>query len=157
MKRTTLWIAVALVGIGVLCWWLLDARSYAPVARLPASSESEILESSFCQLVAKPEVYEGKMVRVRVVYSFGIHGPTIGDRSCSTVDTITWVSLTPAMWDEVGRATESAYGSEMSGPLEMVAIGRFGRNNPWGFSDTWKDRAPFRFELVTIEKAVRTY
>ncbi|HYN23482.1 MAG TPA: hypothetical protein VES69_00400 [Pyrinomonadaceae bacterium] len=161
MKRITLWISVALVallvGIAFLSWRLFDVGSNAPLSGGPIYSESEITESSLCQLVAKPEEYEGKMVRVRVVYMFGIHGPTIADRSCEpTSDTITWVSLTPAMWDEVGRATESAYGNEMSGPLDMVAIGKFGRNNPLGLSDLWKDRAPFKFELMTIEKAVRS-
>lgn len=161
MKRTTVWISVALlaflVGIGLLSWRLFDGGSNALLSAGPVSSESEIVESSLCQLVAKPEQYEGKMVRVRVVYMFGIHGATIADRSCQpTRDTITWVSLTPTMWDEVGRVTESAYGNEMSGPLDMVAIGKFRRNNPLGLSDLWKDRAPFRFELMTIEKAVRS-
>src|SRR5688500_5996942 len=116
MKRTTVWKSTALlallVGIAFLLWRLFDVGSNAPLSGGPISSESQITESSLCQLIAKPEEYEGKMVRVRVVYMFGIHGPTIADRSCQpTSDTITWVNLTPAMWDEVGRATASAYGN----------------------------------------------
>ena len=161
MKRTTVWksavLLVLLVGIALLLWRLFDSRSNAPLSGKPTSSEPEITDSSLCQLIAKPEAYEGKLVRVRVVYWFGLHGPTIADRSCQpTRDTITWISLTPAMRDEVGRATESAYGKKVSGPLDMVAIGKFSRNNPLGLSDRWEDTAAYKFEVMQIEKAVRS-
>lgn len=167
MKKCALWISVALptFSFGVTCtlFWLPDYRSRgqnasAPTAGTPASSESELLELSFCQIVAKPEEYEGKVIRIRAVYSFGIHGATIGDRSCSGGETGTWVSVTQAMWDELTRATEKAYGMKnVAGPIDMVAVGRFERNNPSFASDTWADRLPFRFELMQIENAVRLY
>jgi hypothetical protein len=158
-------VALLTFAIGIICvfLWLQKhssggQKADTPPARTPISSEQELPEIHFCQLVARPDEYEGKVVRVHAVYSFGIHGATIGDRSCSSVETITWVSMTPAMWDEVTRATENAYGMKnMSGPLDIIAVGRFGRNSPSDSSDSWRDRAPFRFELMRIEKAVRLY
>lgn len=119
MRKLPLWISVAFLtfSIGVACvlFWLLDYRprvqnASTSAAEMPASSESELPELSFCQVTAKPEEYAGKLIRVRVVYSFGIHGATIGDRSCSSGETGTWVSVTPAMGDEITQVTEKAYG-----------------------------------------------
>jgi len=164
MNRITLWLSAALLTfiIGVAGAWLWFHQSREEkadnLAGASIASESGLPELSFCQLVAKPEEYEGKIIRVRGIYSFGIHGAVIGDRSCSSVETQTWVSLTPAMWDEVTRAMENAYEmTNVTGSLDMIAVGRFERNKPSQSSDTWADRVPFKFELMRIEKAIREY
>lgn len=166
MKKVSLWVSISLltffVGVACVSIWLLNYRPGAqgeitPIIEQPARSESELPELPICQVVAKPEEYEGKVIRVRAVYAFGIHGATIGSKSCLSEETGTWVSVTPAMWDEIKQATEKAYGAKNAGPLDMVAVGRFERNNPSHMSDTWADRLPFRFELLRIEKAERVY
>lgn len=164
MKKWGLWISVWFLtfSIGLTCasLWLpgqTSTRQKATVAETTASSKSENMELSFCQVAAEPEKYEGKVIRLSAVYSFGLHGVTIGDASCSSEDLGTSVSITPAIWEEFERATEKAYGTKVVGPpLYIIAIGKFQRNNPSHASDGWEDRLPFRFELKRIEKAVRT-
>jgi hypothetical protein len=143
MNRISLWLSAALLTfiIGVAGAWLWFHQSHGQKANTlgstPIASESGLPELSFCQIVAKPEEYEGKVIRLRGIYSFGIHGATIGDRSCLSAETQPWVSLTPAMWDEVTRAMENAYGMKnVSGALDMMAVGRFERHNPSHSSDT---------------------
>ena len=163
MKRYTFWIGTALLTfvVGVTCasLWSLDhelgeQKANAPLVGKSVTSELEMGELSICQLETNAEEYEGKIVRVRAVYSLRKHGPTLEDLNCSSARTGIWVSVTPAMWNEIDRATVNAYGiKNAGGPLEILAVGRFGRNNPAFSSDSWADRLPFKFELMRIEKA----
>lgn len=108
---------------------------------------------TFCDVVARPTDFEGKLIRLHAVFSFGIHGPTVGDRNCATVNNVTWANLSPAKWDELSHAAETAYGAKDSpGALDLIAVGKFSRNTSSGGTDLWKDRAPFQFEVLSVEK-----
>ena len=165
MNRITSWLGVALltfiVGVAGAYFWIHRSRgreANTNLAGAKTASEPELAELSYCQVVIKAEEYEGEVIRLHGVYSFGLHGATIGETGCMSEATQTWVSLTPAMRGEVERAMENAYGKKnVSGPLDIVAVGRFGRNNPSHLSDAWKDTLPFRFELMRLEKAVRVF
>jgi hypothetical protein len=168
MKRYTLCVCTALLTfiVGVACafLWFLDHRpgvqkADTHLAVEPFTSKPEAAELSICQLEANPQEYEGKVVRVRAVYSFGKHGATLEDKNCSSAKAGTWVSVPPAIEDELTRATEAAYGMKnvSGGPLDVLAWGRFVRNNPSHLSDAWEDRLLFKFELMRIEKAARVY
>jgi len=76
MKRATLWMCVALLtfSIGVACvvLWFLDYSSAKPqdsaaLAAAPLIPKTEPLELKFCQLVAAPGDYEGKVISVRAI------------------------------------------------------------------------------------------
>jgi len=110
-----------------------------------APSPTPIPEVAFCDVVARPADFDGKIIRLRAAFHFGIHGATVGDRNCASVDNITWVSFSPDTFAELKRRTSD-------GAFNLVAIGKFSRNVPSGESDLWKDRAPFQFELISIEK-----
>jgi hypothetical protein len=141
-------ILFGLAASACLCGCARNSKTSQPVA-----SQPPILELSFCDVVAKPDNYDGKILRLHAVFSFGIHGPTIGDRGCSTVDNITWANLSPAKWDELSHAAQSAYGAKDSpGAFDLVAVGKFSRNAPSGGTDLWKDRAPFQFEVLSVER-----
>ena len=99
----------------------------------------------FCEVVAKPADFDGEIIRLRAVFQFGLHGPTVGDRSCASVDNITWANLSPEKWAELE-------GAAPVGAVDLVAVGRFARNVASGDSDLWKDRAPFQFEVLSVEK-----
>jgi hypothetical protein len=100
---------------------------------------------SFCEVVAKPADFDGKIIRLHAVFQFGLHGPTVGDRSCASVDNITWANLSPEKWAELERAAPA-------GAVDLVAVGKFARNVGSGDTDLWKDRAPFQFEVLSVEK-----
>jgi hypothetical protein len=167
MRRLLLWIIVALLtfAVGIACvLWFLDhssvmKQSSAVSSVNPASSEPADLP--FCKLVAAPENYEGKIVRVHAAIIVGIHGAVLRDDACSSMQTQVWVYITPAMWDELKRAMEAAYAmKDVNGPLDVIAVGRFDKNHrppPEQSSDTLEDNAPYRFELMQIEKAARLY
>ena|SRR3989442_11603980 len=136
-------------------WWLIQRKRNAARAAILAS-ETHPPELSLCQLVADPTRYNGWVVRVRAVYSWGVHGSAIADNNCSDVDNTTWVDVSPGMRDEISRVTEKAYGLKgVSGPLHITAVGRFVENNPSGRGDSFEETAPFRFELMAIENAAR--
>jgi hypothetical protein len=99
----------------------------------------------FCEVVAKPADLEGKIIRLHAVFSFGLHGPTVGDRSCASVDNLTWANLSPEKWAELERAVPA-------GAVDLIAVGKFARNVASGETDLWKDRAPFQFEVLSVEK-----
>ena len=164
MKRVTLWVCIALLtfSIGVACafLWFLD-RSSAKLQHSATSnfehllSQAEPLDLVFCHLAAVPESYGGKLIRVQATYVMGMHGATLSDRNCSSFETRIWVSVSPTMWQELERAMEKAYESkDVTGELDMVAVGRFGRNHRAFESDSLTDNAPYRFELIRIERDV---
>lgn len=155
MRRITLWACAALLtfSAGAACAfvWLLDAGP--EVERLTPQDEPS--DALFCHLVAAPEGYEGKLLRVRATYVTGRHGPTFVDRACLNFGAGIWVSVSPAVWRELGRAMEDAYGADMAGVLDVVAVGKFGWNRPSFASDSLADKAAYRFELLRVERAVR--
>jgi hypothetical protein len=64
--------------------------------------------------------------------------------------------MSPAMRDELSRITDDAYGiKRVSGPLRIIARGRFARNNGSGRGDSFEETAPLRFELMSVETALR--
>jgi hypothetical protein len=157
MSRRSLVLSCAIFLAAIIAsgWWFVRSKRNAARSAIIAS-EMRPPELSFCQLVADPTHYDGWVVRVHAVYSWGVHGSAIGDDNCSNVDNTTWVNLSPAMRDEMSRVTDDAYGMKhVSGPLRIIARGRFAKNNPTGRGDSFEETAPFRFELVSIETAVR--
>ena len=60
------------------------------------------------------------------------------------------------MWEELSRDMEKAYEMKsVSGPLDVVFVGRSERNQSSGRSDALKDTAPYKFELMQIERTSR--
>jgi hypothetical protein len=113
-----------------------------------AASPIPVPDVTFCDVVAKPMDFEGKTIRLHAVFHFGIHGPTVGDRRCGSVENITWANLSAEKWAELER-------SAPAGAYDLVAVGKFSRNAKSGETDLWKDRAQFQFEVLTVEKVTR--
>ena len=60
------------------------------------------------------------------------------------------------MWEELSRDMEKVYEMKsVSGPLDVVFVGRSESNQSSGRSDALKDTAPYKFELMQIERTSR--
>jgi len=112
------------------------------------ASPTPIPDATFCDVVAKPSDFDGKTIRLHAVFQFGLHGPTVGDRKCASIDNTTWANLSPDKWSELER-------SASGGAVDLVAVGKFSRNVASAGSDMWKDRAPFQFEVMSVETVTR--
>ncbi len=165
MKRTAVWICIALLtfSVGVACaflWFLeLNSSERQSIPNLSGASpvaRNEQADLLYCHLMAAPDEYDGKVIRVQATYVVGLHGAQFGVKNCPGLGGPVWVSMSSEMWDELNREMERAYEEKsVSGPLEVVFVGRFGRNQPTGGSDTLKDTAPYRFDLSRIERTWR--
>lgn len=166
MSRVSTWTRIALLAAGVgaagVFFWLLyphSARRGDIATPSPPPRTPEPAESSVGQLLAAPAEYEGKVVRVRAALVPGRHGLELCEKDCSSSGWAkVWVKATPDLYDELGRAMEEAYGMKnASGALDLTAVGKFGRNYRSQGSDSLEDNAPYKFELMRIEKASRLY
>jgi len=165
MKRTALWACITLLtfSVGLACaflWFLELTSSEQQTGPDPSGTltvfQSEPIDLLYCHLMASPDEYDGKVVRVQGTYVIGIHGAQFGVKDCPGLGGPVWVSKSPEMWEELNRAMENAYEAKsVSGPLNVVFVGRFGRNHASGESDTLKDTAPYRFDLSRIERMWR--
>ena len=165
MKRTTLWVCVAFLtfSVGVACafLWFFERDSSGLLccpdpSGAPPITQSEPIDLLYCHLMAAPDEYDGKVIRVQGTYAVGIHGAQFGVKDCPRAGGPVWVSMSPEMWEELSRAMETAYETKsVSGPLDVVFVGRFGRNHSSGGSDALEDTAPYRFDLLRIDRTWR--
>jgi hypothetical protein len=163
VKRATLWVCVAILtfSIGVACafFWFLDlnlAKQQSNSDGAPPVSQGEPIELLFCHLMAVPNKYDGKIIRVQATYVVGKHGAMLEDETCPRVGGPVWVSMSPEMWEELKRSMERAYEiKNVSGPIDVVFVGGFGRNHSSSRSDALEDTAPYRFDLMRIERTSR--
>jgi hypothetical protein len=103
--------------------------------------------------MAVPNKYDGKIICVQANYVVGIHGAQLGDRSCPRVGGPVWVSMSPKMREELSRDMEKAYEMKsVSGPLDVVFVGRSERNQSSGRSDALKDTAPLQIRVDANRK-----
>ena len=131
-------LVLVVLLLGVLCACARQTKTSHLAVPLPP-------DVRFCDVVAKPADFEGKIIRLHAVFSFGIHGPTVGDGDCASVENITWANLSREKWAELEHAAPA-------GAVNLVAVGKFARNVASGETDLWKDRAPFQFEVLSVEK-----
>lgn len=165
MKRTALWICIAVLtfSVGVACaflWFLelnsSERQSSPSLSGASPVSQSEPIDLLYCHLMAAPDKYDDKVIRVQATYVVGIHGAQFGAKDCPRAGGPVWVSMSPEMWEELNREMERAYEARsVSGPLDVVFVGRFGRNRASGGSDTLQDTAPYRFDILQIERTWR--
>jgi hypothetical protein len=132
----------------------------------PTESQSyEIPELSFCELVKNPEAYNGKVIRLKGIFTMTQHGPLFDGECFQPEGTLTWVKTTQEQRDEIKTLTLKAYQNKASWEdLDMQAIGKFEKNilPPPGAdgiimtSDSHENQADYRFELIKIEKTARS-
>ena len=141
-------------------------KSLPVYTRTETKSENyEILESSFCELVKNPEAYNGKIIRLKGIFTNTHHGPLFDGECLQPEGTLTWVKATPEHWKEIQALTLKAYDNKTQlADLEMQAVGKFEKNTLSSpdenglimSSDAHEHQADYRFELIKIETAARS-
>lgn len=165
MNRTALWVCIAILtfSVGVACvflWFLkfnsAKQQSSPELSGAPTVSQEEPIELLYCHLIVAPEKYDGKVIRVQANFIVGIHGAQLRDKACPIVGGPIWVNMSSEIWEELNRAMEKAYEMKsVSGSLDVVFVGRFCKNPSSGRSDALKDTAPYKFDLMRIERTSR--
>jgi hypothetical protein len=165
MKRTALRVCIVLLtfSVGVACVfiWFLEfnsakQQSSPEFSGASTASQEEPIELPYCHLMAAPDKYDGKVIRVQANFIVGVHGAQLRDKACPIVGGPVWVNMSSEMWEQLNRAMEKAYEMKsVSGPLDVVFVGRFCRNHSSGRSDALKDTAPYKFDLMRIERTSR--
>lgn len=114
---------------------------------LVKTAEKSIFDD--CDLRRNPQIFDGKLVRIKSTYRFMIHGSYLSRGTCAELSRD--VLNTVAVGFESKRDMDYIQGLRI--PIDVVAIGKFSLVKPNEESDTIYDNTPFQFSLVCLEKA----
>lgn len=108
---------------------------------------------SECDLRQNPEVFNGKILRIKTNYGFMIHGSYFSDsEKCVGVKN----SIHEAISVGFQSKKDFDYIDKMNEiPISIIAVGKFSVKTPTHQSDTIYDNTPFDFEIISLEKAER--
>lgn len=128
-----------------------------PCSGADFSALGDVPDPGYCELMGSPELYDGRVVRVRARLVMGIHGLTFYDGGCPASHEQVAVLYHPTARARVERALEDAQGPDgRRGPLDLTAVGRFRTVTPSYASDAYEDTARLRFEMMWVEAASRS-
>lgn len=129
MRRLTLRLAVAVtafvIGIASATAWLVNNLSESDrVSHIDAPRDSIV---NFCDLISRPEQYDGSVVRTRATIT-GFHMLILSDSACIEENNFVRADFTPQLRGKFTAAYSSAGESELhegNFRAEVTLIGRF--------------------------------
>ena len=160
--RIALWIGVAacsfVLGFAVAVFWFGHSSIRDIAAMLPPGPVQLFLEPdddlttasdlpilAYCEVVNKPDKYDGKIVRVSTIMGSKPDLSFFVDAKCGGAYAI--VSFQSD--DEKTRI----FGKDRSDlpPTDVIVVGRFYKVTPKNESDSIWDSVPLHFDIITIE------
>ena len=125
------------------------AWAKADWAQVELFSSNEILPvSSVCELVATPNRYDGKLVRLKGSIINGLEGSWLSHPDCSGDDASVVIGLQSK---ELQRKLSDVGPAPGAGQVDGTLLGVF-RNRPYANGGL---KAPFQFELLSIDEPTR--
>lgn len=112
---------IGLLSLTLLC--LLGAQKPPCPAKATQHSKSETPIVSLCDLLSKPEDYNGKEIKVRVQYHLGFEYSLFDDPSCkdyAVVTTPDWAGN--IVWAEFDKSVEATTKPEIYSDFRRLAI-----------------------------------
>ncbi len=107
-----------------------------------------------CEIRKNPNLFNGKLVRIKSNYRFMLHGLFLSDKEeC--------VGLSRSIDEAISvgfRSTKDyAYIKKLNeNPVSITAVGNFSISVPSHYSDTIYDRTPYYFEIIWLERAEKS-
>ena len=122
---------------------LLLAGGGAARQKSGRSAAAGVPTVAFCDLVNNPELYDGKVVRVRAFYRVGFEWSQMYCAECVDGETSTWVEFE----DEMCRGSKEPKDDRTS---SVVFVGKFyGSGRGYGHLNAYR----FRFVVSCVEKS----
>jgi hypothetical protein len=138
--------AASILAVGVLC--LTPVRwAFAQNALVPETV-------SLCRVIANPNVFDGKQLRLKVFYRFGAEWSEIFCSNCWKRDEArVWVDFDPDFEHTTPKRIRQQFGTSVdAGTLSVTFVGRFSAK-----PSKYSHGGEYDFSLVAekAEKAVR--
>lgn len=120
---------------------------------------STLQTNEHCDLRNDPGKYSGKVVRVNAAMYWFMHGLFLYDERCGNKasnnfsdDHRTAISYYEPKSDEIMNFLAPFKPFDHRFRYKIIAVGRFVKRRPTGFTDIIHDRTSFHFEVFEIEK-----
>jgi hypothetical protein len=157
--RTILFLFTLLIASGLLLTIREEIMSCSAQSTSNSTSSEKIPTVSFCDLVAHPELYHDKVVRVRAIYFANFESNMLYDPGCNRKENRVWFIL-DCDTDESCKAMRAKLDKSLEGDpfsgvrAELVMIGRLKLPTP---SHRYGVQSGFRlgFAVTQIEEAIQ--
>jgi len=142
---------ISLLQSAILCIGLLFSKTPQIEEQNTDKTQAEILDVAFCDLVAEPSKYDGKVVRVNAIYAVSRHA-FLYNPDCDSRNNIIHPGLDCDSEESCEKLRESlsknASGYIMEGRTTITAVGKFkgtgDSNRRYGVGSA------FQFELAEV-------
>jgi hypothetical protein len=131
-----IWSLVALLAVS----WCAHCQESKPSS--PVSQETAPIKVSLCQLLSKPELYNGKEVVVRAQYNHGYEWSVLHTPECSSQKNLVWVDLSNIK-DKASLKTLGGF--EMTDTFNLTVQGIFMSGERYGH------RSAYRYQIIAHE------
>lgn len=167
MKRITFWLVVVSIifGLGTATMLLypniFNSHGQTEISAEPATRHTdavseEIPNPEYCDLVANPEKYDGKIIRLSAKLYMGLEGSWFYDAKCSINNGAVISSENKDVWRAIDEQTKKQNDKtlkENEGRLRneiyLTVVGKF-KNVVYGEGGL---TTPFQFQILKVEKA----
>jgi hypothetical protein len=111
-----------------------------------SSSSSDVQTVAFCELVRHPQTYEGKVVRVRAIFSSEFEKSALSAPDCPAE--ATWLHVPDSYASCTKRKVQKKFEENVGGPgRDIVIVGRFESKGNFGHLGMY----PYRFVATCVE------